>query len=343
MDGFIAKQNPKENPSMNNKQATSNKKYNHFSFEEREILALELARGKSQKEIAVMLKRSPATLSREIWRNSGPFRRSYKASEANRVSRIRKFRSHQKDRLKTPEIREYVERKIKEGISPELIAGRISLEIPGTKINHESIYLYIYHDRPLLIKYLARSHRKRHKRGHKNKKRISKIPNRISINERPEIINNRTRVGDWEADTVVSRESTSALLVLRERKIHLTFIKKLKNKSAKETKKAILNILSKLPAKLRKSITFDNGTENVLHEEIAEKLELKTFFCNPYHSWEKGSVENTNGLIRRHYPKKTDFSLISDDEIKNLEDWLNNRPRKALGFYTPYEVLKDCA
>lgn len=324
---------------MRNNQALKNKKYNHFSFEEREIIAIEIARGTSQKEIAFLLNRSPSSISRELWRNGSPTRRSYRASIAENQSRVRKFLSHQKDRLKTPEIREYVELKLKLGWSPELIAGRIELEIPGAKINYESIYLYIYNDKPSLIKYLARSHRKRKKRGLKKERRTTKIPNRISINERPSIINNRKRIGDWEADTMVSRQCSSALVVLRERKSHYTLIAKISSKRAKETCLAIVNKLAKLPKKLLKSMTFDNGTENVLHETIAEKLGLKTYFCNPYHSWEKGSVENTNGLIRRHLPKKTDFSLISHGEVKKVELWLNHRPRKALGFLTPYEAL----
>jgi len=142
---------------------------------------------------------------------------------------------------------------------------------------------------------------------------------------------------------MVSRQSSSVLEVLRERVTQFTFIRKIKNKSANETKNAIVQMLKNLPEELRKSITFDNGTENMLHEIIARTLNLKTYFCNPYHSWEKGSVENTNGLIRRYLPKKTDFSLISDMEIRKIENALNNRPRKSLGFSTPYETLKNCA
>ena len=319
------------------------KQYNHFSFEEREILAVELAQGKTKKEIAEMLGRSPSTISREIWRNASFVRKNYLASHADKRSEFRKKRSHLKDRLKTQEIREYVHEKLKDGWTPELIAGRIGMEISGAKTNHESIYLYIYHDKPSFIKYLPRGHRKRHKRGLKKGKRISKIPNRTSIDDRPEIINNRARRGDWEADTMVSRQSSSVLVVLRERVTQFTFIRKVKNKSAEETKNAIIKMLKNLPEGLRKSITYDNGTENALHEEVARTLNLETYFCNPYHSWEKGSVENTNGLIRRYLPKKTDFSLISDIEIRKIENALNNRPRKSLGFSTPYETLKNCA
>ena len=327
---------------MEGKIPKTTKNYNHFSFEERELLALELAKNKTQKEIATLLGRNPSTISREINRNGSYVRKNYLASHADKRSRERKLRSHAKDRLKEKRIRDYTTNKLKIGWTPEIIAGRISQELPGAKTNHESIYLFIYKDAPNLAKYLPRSGRKRQKRQEKTGKR-SRIPNRISITERPEIINNRLRVGDWEADTMVSRQSSSILVVLRERVTQVTRILKLPNKTAIETKKAIIRILQEYPPELRLSITFDNGTENALHEEIASKLKLQTYFCQPYHSWEKGSIENTNGLIRRYLPKKTDFSLISDKEIQMIEQALNNRPRKSLNFRTPLEALKDCA
>jgi transposase, IS30 family len=320
------------------------KSYNHFSFEEREIVALELAKKTPQKEIARILNRSPSSVSREIWRNSGRMQhREYKASRAQSYSANRALVSHAKDRLKNSQIREYTIEKLKIGWTPEQIAGRIDRDLPNQTISYEAIYQYIYNDAKHLIKYLPRSHRKRQKRGINKGKRIGKIPNRTSIEMRPAEINERSTDGHWEADTMVSKQSAATLVVMRERRMQITFIVKTKNRSAIEIKKAIVNRLKHLPPYLRKSITFDNGTENVLHEEIAFELNLRTFFCNPYHSWEKGSVENTNGLIRRYLPKKRDFSLISDEQIQNIEEALNNRPRKSLGFSTPYELLQNCA
>ncbi len=328
---------------MKRKVQEAGKNYNHFSLEERERLSIELARGKTQKEIAALLDRHPSTISREIRRNGSFVRKNYLASHAEKRSKDRKTKSHAKDRLKEKRIRDYAIDKLKIGWTPEIIAGRISKEIQGAKTNHESIYLFIYKGARHLAKYLPRAGKKRSKRFEIRGKRISRIPNRVPITERPDIINNRLRVGDWEADTMVSRQSSSVLVVLRERVTQFTRILKLPNKTANETKHAIIRMLKDYPAEMRLSIMFDNGTENALHEEIASRLELRTHFCQPYHSWEKGSVENTNGLIRRYLPKKTDFSLISEMEIKKIEQALNNRPRKSLGFSTPFEAFKDCA
>lgn len=170
-----------------------------------------------------------------------------------------------------------------------------------------------------------------------------KIPNRVMISERPNKINNKSELGHWEADTVVSRQSKSALVVGRERKLQLMFIRKIPMKNSANMNKAVIEMLKRIPKWLRRLITFDNGLENLWHEVIAEKLNVKTCFCNPYHRWEKGGVENGIGLIRRYYPKKTDFFLISDYEIKLIENRLNNRPRKTLGYMTPLEIYKNCA
>lgn len=318
-------------------------KYNQISFEEREIIAIELARGTKQKEIARKLNRSPSSISREIYRNGKMMHQDYRASRAEKYSKHRSSVAHEKPRLKNSQIRDYVKEKIRLGWTPEQIAGRLPMDFPGEKTNHESIYQYIYNDVPYLAKYLPRSHRKRLKRGKTKGNRLCRIQNRTSIDERPEAINNRTRIGDWEADSIVSKQSAASLIVIRERKLQIAFIAKVKNRTALEVKKAIVERLKHLPPHLRKSITFDNGTENALHEEIGRELNLSTFFCHAYHSWEKGSVENTNGLIRRYLPKKTDFSLISEKEIKFIENALNNRPRKSLNFSTPFECLKNCA
>jgi len=229
------------------------------------------------------------------------------------------------------------------GYTPEQVAGRLGLDKPGYKTNHESIYLFIYRERPDLIQYLPRGRRKRQKRSIKPGKRMVKIPNRTMIEDRPSEINDRLEYGHWEADTVVSRQSKSTLVVVRERKLQLIFIRKIPRKDARNMRYAVIDILKRIPQEFRKSITFDNGLENAEHQLIAKRLGVKTYFCNPYHSWEKGGVENGIGLIRRYYPKKTDFSLISDQEIKLIEKRLNNRPRKTLGFLTPLEAYKNCA
>ena len=328
---------------MKTKANKKNIGYKQLSAKEREIIARLLNLGKPQKEIAITLGRSPSTISREISRNVYIIRDEYIASHAHERSILRKAETHAKERLKSQKVRVYVESKLKLGWSPEIIAGRIRRDISGVKTNHESIYQYIYNDRKDLKKYLIRSHKKRGKRRRKRGKKKDTIPERISIEERPKIINNRQRIGDWEADLIVSHKSPDALLVLRERKLHLTYIKKLKRKTALQVKAGLIDMLKDLPPNMRKSITFDNGPENALHYEVAKQLNLKTYFCNPYSSWEKGSIENTNGLIRRYFPKKTNFTLISTHQTIKVQEALNNRPRKSLRFLTPYEFLKDCA
>ncbi|MDH4201006.1 MAG: IS30 family transposase [Spirochaetia bacterium] len=319
----------------------SEKVYQHLSPEEREEIACLLEKGLKKKEIAKKLNRSPSTISREIQRNSTEIRNCrYRGHRAQMRSDERKSLSHKKFRLKDSRVKRYVRQKLKAGLSPEQIAGRIGKDLPGCKTNYESIYLFVYHDCPELTEFLVWGRRKRRKRAIKAGKRVVKIPNRVMIDKRPKYINERKSLGHWEADTVVSRQSKSSLVVIRERKLQIMYIRKVPRKSAKHMRQAVINILKKIPKRLVRSITFDNGLENAEHERIAKALGLKTYFCNPYHSWEKGGVENGIGLIRRFLPKKTDFSLIAHSTIRKIQYALNNRPRKSLKFWTPMERLK---
>jgi IS30 family transposase len=207
------------------------------------------------------------------------------------------------------------------------------------KNSHYSIYLYIYKKRPDLIPHLARSHKKRFKRIPKANKKNNRIPNRIFIDQRPDEINNRSEFGHWESDTVVSRQSKVALAVSIERISKLVKIKKIRQNKAEIFSRAIIRRMKRLPRCARRSITYDNGPENTKHEFINDQLNTNSYFCNPYHSWEKGSVENVIGLIRRFFPKKTDFAKITHKRIKEVESLLNSRPRKCLNFKTPLEVF----
>lgn len=291
-------------------------------------------------DIADELGRDKSTISRELQRNAPEIRKGYYLShKAQERARSRWISSHSRPRLKNQEIRDYVEKNIKAGLSPELIAGRLRLDRPGSRISHEAIYQYIYEDRTDLIKYLVRSHKKRKRRGYSRKHKKSHIPNRISIEDRPAIVEKRERVGDWEADTVVSKKSTAALQVLGDRASRLIKIRKIKHTTSEAARKVIVEVLGAYPIELRQTITFDNGHENVEHEQINEKLGTDSYFCNPYHSWEKGTVENLVGLIRRYLPKGTNFSKIADDRLVEIEYALNSRPRKCLGFRTPFETF----
>ncbi|MCL2550296.1 MAG: IS30 family transposase [Methanimicrococcus sp.] len=317
------------------------KKYSHLTLKDRIKIEILSFLNKTQTEIAAAVGCSQSTVSRELRRNQPPKNKvKYNSEQAHNRSDERKRNSAKKERLKNHVIREYVHDKIKIGWSPEQIVGRIRLE-HSLKTNHESIYQYIYNEKTDMIQYLPKRHRKRKKRGLKVKNRVGKIPNRISITERPEIVNRRIRIGDLEIDTMGSRKAKECLQVIVDRVTHYTTINLLKDKSTGEMMDNAIKSLEKMPSEFKRTITFDNGTENAAHERLRE-LGIETYFCHPYHSWEKGTVENTIGLIRRVFPKSTNFSRVSNEQIKELENKLNNRPRKCLNFMTANEVMKLC-
>lgn len=293
--------------------------YRHLTLEEREELAIGLAKGLSCREIARTINRSPSTISRERRRNQP-------------------LKSYSRGRLKCPSLRDYIIEKIILGWTPQIIAGRISKDGLLPKTNHESIYQWIYSERRDLINHLPRSHRKRRKRGSAKYKRSSKIPDRTPIKDRPLAADLRTECGHWEADTAVSRQSKAAISIVIERATRLVKIRLMPSKSAHHMEHALISSLSDIPAQFRKSITYDNGTENTRHKAINHSLSTLSFFCQPYHSWEKGSVEHVIGLIRRTYPKKTDWALISQSDIDTIQHKLNHRPRKCLNFLSPHEA-----
>jgi len=316
--------------------------YKHLSLMEREEISILKAQGESMREIGRVLGRHPSTITRELERNVPPvYKGYYRGHKAHERATERKSQAHQRPRLKSDFIRSYVEGKLIYGWSPEQIAGRISIDHPGLSISYEAIYQYIYEECPEFIQYLPRSRKKRWKRDHSRKHRKSHIPNRVSIDNRPKYIEERIQVGHWELDTMVSRQSKSALLVLVERKTRFSLIEKLGQKTAEATRNGILDRLLPLSSHLTRSITYDNGSENTEHEMVNHVLGTSSYFCTPYHSWEKGTVENTNGLIRRYFPKKTNFAHVDPDDLECIESLLNNRPRKCLNFYTPLEAITN--
>jgi len=240
-----------------------------------------------------------------------------------------------------------VARTLKLGWSPEQIAGRLKQLSSDATVSPEAIYQYVYdvgvRKRIDLVPCLPRRHRKRFPKWHTRKHQKSHIPSRIAITERPKVVEHRKQLGHWEADTVVSRESLAVLSVAAERKTRMVKIGKLGRKSAPEFRASLNRRLSRIPQPMRRTITYDNGSENVEHEKVNAVLGTRSFFCNPYHSWEKGTVENLIGLIRRFLPKKTDLATITASQVRLIERRLNNRPRKCLNYQTPNEVfLSEC-
>jgi len=315
-------------------------KYSHLTLREREEIALGLEIGLKQRVIASTLNRSPSTISREIKRNKLYIRGvKYRATWAQFQTNERKKNSHKKLRIPNKKLRRFIQKQLINGYSPEIISVMALKKNERWKTNYETIYQWIYSDRKDLIPFLTKSHRIRRKRGSAKQKRCPKIPNRTMIEKRPDYVNLRSEIGHWEIDTAISRKSKAAIMVLVERKTRYVIIKKLTAKTAYFMHNAAVKSLKDYHENMRQSITYDNGTENTLHQLTNKVLGTKSYFCNPYHSWEKGTVENIIGIIRRYYGKKPDWKNITQWDLNKMARFINNRPMKLLGFKTPYQVF----
>ena len=320
------------------------KPYMHLSLNERELIHNMVWDKLSIREIARRLGRDPSTISREINRNTPSLVKRYTPHLAQERYEHRKRVVRQRPRLKDPKIIDYVKVKLRKDWSPEQIAGYWNRTHKKLTISHEAIYQYIYvstkpGDEDDLRVYLRRKHKRRQRKYILFKEPKTTIPNRISIDLRPKEVTRRKTYGHWEGDSLVSKKSKVSLNTLSERKSKLVRISKLPCRTAVETYQAVVNKLGEYPKKLRQTLTLDNGTENAGHEEITKKINTQCYFAHPYHSWERGTNENTNGLIRYYFSKGTDFATISEEEIKRVENLLNNRPRKCLNYLTPLEVF----
>jgi IS30 family transposase len=325
---------------MKKNTSKSGKKYSHLSLEEREEITIGLGKGMKQYEVALTLNRSPSTISREL-KKGLVFRNIvlYVPSIAQRKADYRKKNKPKRQRIPNKRLRRFIIKNLRRGYSPEIIVFLASEKNSTWKTNHETIYQWIYADRNDLIPFLTQNHKKRRKRGVAKQKRCPKIPNRIMIEQRPDCIQLRSRIGDWETDTIVSRQSKASVMVLVNRRARFIILKKLDRRTAYFVHKAIVKSLENFSPRVRNSITYDNGMENVLHEKTNKKLGTKSYFCNPYHSWEKGTVENLIGLVRRFYPKKTDWNNVSQCDLNKVARFINNRPMKCLGYKTPRQVF----
>ena len=255
-------------------------------------------------------------------------------------------------RLKNDFIRLYTKEKLQLGWSPEQISLRLPIDHPGNEISHEAIYQFVYSQiirggtsKPKkgcedLRSYLPRRHTRRQKKGFRQARKVYR-PELPPIENRPAIVDERGRIGDWEDDTVVSRESLERLKTINERVSGVVFIGKMKNGTVSESNRVVNDRLQKIPEKIRKTLTRDRGTENFGYQELEKNLNISCYFARAYCSQDRGSNENVNGLIRRFFPKKTDFAKISDEEINRVEYLLNSRPRKRHGGKTPLEVLLE--
>jgi IS30 family transposase len=316
------------------------KEYTHLTQEDRDTITIGLLDGKSKRAIGRILKRSPSTISRELCRNAPPIRTKYYLPHRaqGRAENRRHLASHRK-RLKSPKIKAYVIRQLKRSWSPEMIAGRMRELGWKETISYEAIYQWVYTEARELIPYLPRGHRLRQKRGHSRKHRKAHIPGRIPIEERPKIVASRKRIGDWEADTIVSRKSKATLQLIVDRKTRFVILNWMPNRESATMRKMANKSMRQLPQAYRRTMTFDNGVENTEHQFINQVLGTRSYFCTPYTSQERGTVENRAGLVRWHFPKGMDFAKLSRRDVKQVERWLNNRPMKLLGYQTPSEVF----
>lgn len=312
--------------------------YKHLNPEERHYIEVQHKNGVSANEISQALNRSQSTISRELLRNTG--KRGYRYKQAGRLAQNR-HQAKEKSVKLTDEIKLMVDDYLKQDWSPEQIVGRLKLDGVIT-LHHETIYQYVLSDKEaggMLYKHLrhqSKPYRKRY--GFANNR--TGIPNRVDIDERPEVVNLRTRVGDWEADTMIGKRHKGAIVTLDERKSKLRLAAPLSGKKSTEVKDKVIALLTPIKDHVI-TMTFDNGKEFADHDGVSQAVDCKTYFAKPYHSWERGQNENANGLLRQYFPKTMELLDISMSEIVKAVDKLNNRPRKCLDYKTPYEAFKN--
>lgn len=323
------------------------KKYSRLTLSERVKIETLLKEDRSRSYIAGLLGRSRSTISNELnkWKGSSFY---YNAEIAYEHAKLLNNIKRNKDKISlNSSLRVQLYRGLLEKLSPELISGRLKLMYPNDpsmQISYESIYRYIYaHPQGKVNKKLIRLLLRKKTRRRTNKKRAAprgKIKDAISIEQRPFAVENRNEVGHWEGDLVIGAKHNSCIGSIVERKSRYTLLVKLNDKKSKTVCSAFSNKLNKLPTWFRKTMTYDNGTEMAEHKWLSQQTGMEVYFAHAYSSWERGTNENTNGLVRRYYPKKTDFNNVSEKDLEKLQDHLNNRPRKVLGFYTANEIYQ---
>jgi IS30 family transposase len=323
--------------------------YKRLTFNERLVIqTLWGHEGITKTEIARRLNRHKSTICREINRWTKGKKDKYSAQLAHWYAEQQYADKHFKDKLTTNlKLREYVFSNLKDW-TPEQIAGRIRLEHPKNqtmRISHEAIYTFIYrHPQGKLNKKLIKllPQKRSYRRRHYTTRGVSKhkITDTISIDQRPAHVNDRLEIGHWEGDLMIGLKQSSAIATLVERTSRATFILKVKDRRTETVTEELRKALCSLPKKLRLSMTYDNGFEMANHKWLTQQTKTTIFFAHPYSSWERGTNENTNGLIRRYFPKGTDFNKVTYQQLREVQDKLNNRPRKVLGYRTPLEILK---
>ena len=314
---------------------------------ERIIIQTLLGENRSKSYIAKQLNRNRSTITREVNNWIRKPSDKYDATIADFFAKEEYLNKRNKDKINTyKRLKLFVYRGLLSGFSPEQIAGRIKVLYPNDpvmSISHEAIYQHIYKHRQSylgkkLIKLLPYHHHKRRENRKFGKNRV-RIKDQVNISKRPQDIELRLEVGHWEGDLMIGIGQKSAIGTIVERKTRFTFIVKIENRKSITVTQQFAQILNTLPKYILKSMTYDNGLEMANHKWLTENTGMDIYFANPYSSWERGTNENTNGLIRRFFPKGTDFNKITFEQLKQAQFALNNRPRKILGYKTPYEIM----
>lgn len=327
------------------------KKYRRITLEERYKIDAYVALKKGPSEIGRLLNRPRSTISREIKRGKKHPGGYYQAMQAHMHAEFNnKVKRVDSKLCSNTTLKYYVYKGLLKHQSPEQIANRIKSDYPTNtrmRISYESIYKHIYCEttgrlQKKLIALLP-YHKAKRQGGNKRHIYMGKIPGRVTINERPEIISNREQIGHWEGDLVIGKGQTSAIGTLVERVTRYTIIIPLQTRKSKHVVDAFAAALLEMPKPFLKTLTYDNGVEMSEHKYFTHRTQMPVYFANPYSSWERGTNENTNGLIRRFFPKKTDFNKITEAQLKYAEQNLNDRPRKVLNWKTPCEsMLETC-
>ena len=324
------------------------KPYKRLSFEERVKIEFLLKEHFSTSQIAEKLGRTKSTISREI--NKYP-KINYDAYYATAsAAGLASDKRYHKSKINLDiNLKQYVYQSIQRRWSPELICQTLKIEYPNDQsmwLSHESIYLHIYSCAPKYIKEMlieklpqSRTYRGNHNRGTNRK---STIKDQVRIDKRPIEANDRVVPGHWEGDLILGKNRDSAIGTLVERTTRMLIIVYLKAKDSLSVRLAFENAFKNIPRCMKKSLTYDNGTEMAQHIIFTENTKIPVFFANPYSPWERGTNENTNGLIRKYFPKGTDFNLITNKELKYVQDQLNERPRKTLQYKTPNKAFEEC-
>jgi len=313
--------------------------YKHLTLEERHYIEKRLKQGDSMNLIAQAIGRDQSTISREFSRNRS--QRGYRYQQADRKAKQRHAEKPKAIKL-TAELAGSISTLLEQDWSPEQISGRLKQEGKGT-VCHETVYQYVLKDKQAkgeLYLHLRRHAKKYRKRYGSTTGARYGIPNRVDIDERPDVVSQRARLGDWEADTMIGKGHKGVLVTLDERKSKLRLALPAARKTADQVTSSIITLLGAFKDWLH-TITFDNGKEFASHEVIVKAIGCEAYFAKPYHSWERGQNENANGLLRQYFPKAMALLDVTTRQVLDAVHELNSRPRKCLGFRTPYEVFRE--